>query len=92
MFRSHILNLPITVHHLHCLISGQISSLFYLSDKISELCRIDWIFCNDILDILVTAQGPATICTTQFQARSTCCFISLIKSLTLNLAGLLEYF
>ena len=28
MFRSHILNLSITNHHLHCLISGQISSLF----------------------------------------------------------------
>ena len=57
MFRSHILNLPITVHHLHCLISGQISSLFYLSDNIVELCRIAWIFWNNILDILVTAQG-----------------------------------
>ena len=56
MFRSHILNLPITVHHLHCLISGQISSLFYLSDNIVELCRIAWIFWNNILDILVTAQ------------------------------------
>jgi hypothetical protein len=24
-------------HHLHCSTSGQISSLFYLTDKISEL-------------------------------------------------------
>ena len=44
-------------HHLHCSTSGQSSSLFYLSDKISELCRTAWIFYNNILDILVTAQG-----------------------------------
>jgi hypothetical protein len=54
---SYILNIPITIHgqcpnhHLHCSTSGQISSLFYLSDKISELelCRIAGIFCSSSL-------------------------------------------
>ena len=35
---------------------------------------------------------PITICTAQLQARSALCFISLIKSLNLNLAGLLIHF
>ena len=35
---------------------------------------------------------PIPICTAQLQARSDLCFISLIKSLNLNFAGLLEYY
>ncbi len=62
-FSSNILYILVTAqgrrphHHLHCSISGKISSLFYLSDKISELCRNSWIFHCNILDILVSAQG-----------------------------------
>jgi hypothetical protein len=35
---------------------------------------------------------PISICTAQLQARSALCFISLIKSLNSNFAGLLKYF
>ncbi len=45
-------------HHLPCSTSGQISSLLYLSDKISELelGRIAWIFCRSLLTPQLEAQ------------------------------------
>ncbi len=83
-------------HHLHCSTSGQISSLFCLSDKISELCRKAWIFCSNTLDILVTAkdQRPNHHVHFSTSGQISFLFISLINFLNLNLnfAGLLEYF
>jgi hypothetical protein len=91
-----MVNVPISLH-LHCLTSGQISSLFYLSDQISELCRRQQDCLNlhsNILDhVLVTAQGQhPSHHLHELQARSALCFISLIKSLNLHFAGSLKYF
>ncbi len=56
--------------------------------------RTAWIFCSNILYILVTDQGQRPShdlhCSTSVQISAL--FISLIKSLNLNLAGLIEYF
>jgi hypothetical protein len=47
---------------------------------------------NTLVVSVLKVDVLATICTAQLQARSALCFISLIKSLNLNFAGLLKYF